>query len=277
METPKFWKPGQTKPGTVKTSTSTDCLQASKPAGESAPKQKQQVLSSSTMKMKFMLRKSGGGVAGACTVTGSAVETGTSVMGVGYAPTEDRDVFSQLPGRRSFGGFNRIVERQYVEQCADLGFRNVYIGVKPKEKVREMSHASVGQSNRRYAEGSASASGSSSSSSKKGTGKKAPVQTNEVQGQFKKQGQGKVPEQLNPWGVEEDEMLQLRPDKAQGTARTFKGGKLQGGGNGGGHGKKKDGGKGGEISGKGGGKRAMGDGGLSGRDTQASRAKKRRF
>jgi hypothetical protein len=253
------------------TGTPTDGLQASKPVGESAPKQKQQVLSSSTMKMKFMLRKGGGGGAGAGTVTGSGVETGTSAMGAGCAPTEDRDVFSQLPGRRSFGGFNRIVERQYVEQCADLGFRNVYIGVKPKEKVREMSHASVGQSNRGGAEGS------SSSSSKKGTGKKAPVQTNEVQGQGNGQGQGKLPEQLNPWG-EEDEMLQLRPDKAQGTARTFKGGKLQGGGNGGGHGKKKDGGKSGGISGgKGGGKRAMGDGGLSGRDTQASRAKKRRF
>jgi len=276
MATPGFWKPGQAKPGAVTTGASNDGLQVSKPAGESAPKQKQQVLSSSTMKMKFMQRKSRGGGGGAGAVTGAGAGTGTAAMDVGCAPEEDRDVFSQLPGRRSFGGFNRIVEKQYVEQCADLGFRNVYIGVKPKEKVREMSHASVRQSNEGGAGGargsSSSGSGSSSSSSKKGTGGKAPAQTNQVQAHA--QGQGQLPEQLNPWGTEEDEMLQLRPDKAQGTAMTFKGGKQRGGGNGGAHGKKKDGGKG---SGKGGGKRAMGDGGLSGRDTEASRAKKRRI
>jgi len=67
-------------------------------------------------------------------------------------------------------------------------------------------------------------------------------------------GTAALPEQLNPWGTEGDEMLQLRPDKAQGTAMTFNVGKQRGGGNGG-HGKKKDGGKG---SGKGGGERAVG-------------------
>lgn len=249
----KFWKPGHDKPN-PKMPDELTIVQSKADVG----------LSESTMKMKFMQRKKSGGAPMDTSRVRMAPCSGAPYVkhGNGHVPSssspsmlsavsssvfnfegsnggEEMDEATLLPGRRSFGGFNAVVERQYVARCGELGYKNVAIGPRKKDRVREEKMKDYAAENQQhdYVQDGAVGSG--------------------VQ---------------NPWGDEDDDMLQLRPDKP--SSRKFSAGAERadsGIGKGRGKGKKKGKGKG-----KGGDKRTLGDGGLSSAHTEASRAKRRK-
>jgi hypothetical protein len=103
-------------------------------------------LSESTMRMKFMQRKHGGSGlkcmktderASASTLTSGNRSEVSKSDAVPSSASVVIDLWQQLPGRRSFGGFNKVVERRYVQICEELGFKNVDIGTRKKAKKQQ--------------------------------------------------------------------------------------------------------------------------------------------
>lgn len=149
----KFWKPGQAKPDESLIEDKQNSLASDPLVGEnSGSVRKPAQLSSATMKMKFMMRKSpktsdndekerqGMQNSEKVTKDGHGMPGSGADRSVEGVEEMEVDPVAYLPGRRSFGGFNKIIERQYIARCSDLGFKNVFIGRTRPDSISSISH-----------------------------------------------------------------------------------------------------------------------------------------
>jgi hypothetical protein len=128
----EFWKPGAEKPnGTEKETDEVEKINTTRhneTMSSSGDPSKKASLSSTVMAMKFMKRKSDADAEAheqaekrrklldsQWTSEGTQVTSSNNGL---VCTRDDSDLFSALPGRRSFGGFNRPVEK-YYEQIMD--------------------------------------------------------------------------------------------------------------------------------------------------------------
>lgn len=124
-----FWKPGNVLPPSSSTAPSSSSLRLT--AGPQAPPAAPAQLSKNVMNMKFMKRKEEADVQNKeeankrrklldsqqqqqqqstmQEAVNSQPRTGNLICTI-----ETTDLYSTLPGRRSFGGFNKVVERYYA-------------------------------------------------------------------------------------------------------------------------------------------------------------------
>jgi hypothetical protein len=153
-----YWKPGSEKPSEQRKEPSSSTNQPKETAEASRNGSKTE-LSKSVMSMKFMKRKSyppssseenqpakssklessatdsSAAAAAAAGPSLSSSSSGSSsaaaqviiVNGVKIrkAADNDRRVINQYPGRRSFGGFNKAVERNYQEVLDEIKYNNL--------------------------------------------------------------------------------------------------------------------------------------------------------
>lgn len=108
-----FWQPGLSKPQQQKPQQLT--------SSNVSPNKPPQVLSRSVMSMKFMKRKEVEAAPAPAEEINSNTTENVTMMDVVEAQSssssvyqkDDTDVFQHLPGRRSFGGVNKVVEFHY--------------------------------------------------------------------------------------------------------------------------------------------------------------------
>lgn len=115
----KFWKPGNAPPALNK-----EILSSDKPSIDNSTvgekSEKSITLSKSVLNMKFMKRKDESDKIHdeqrrSSTFTDQLLSMGNDTYDMNILPTKDQISvsFQYFPGRRSFGGFNRAVERYY--------------------------------------------------------------------------------------------------------------------------------------------------------------------
>ena len=119
-----FWKPGSSQPSSAKPDpkviTSTKSAVPVKPSSSSvvAPK-----LSKGVLSMKFMKQKeSDKGTTQESVIKNMEVVT-KSASSILVCSTEHFDFTASLPGRRSFNGCNKAVERHYEQVLDDLNYK----------------------------------------------------------------------------------------------------------------------------------------------------------
>jgi hypothetical protein len=130
-----FWKPGTTQPPTKTPQKSNDILSSSATGNKSTEKT---ILSKSVMGMKFMKKKEESikieqaekikfDKINNISWIADEVAPITDLMDIDDSELtcvkDDADNFSALPGRRSFGGFNKAVEKHYQQMIDHKRFQ----------------------------------------------------------------------------------------------------------------------------------------------------------
>jgi hypothetical protein len=115
-----MWKPGTTRPSSdINDTTKNDAPSPSKTPSKSASKKK---LSGSTMNMRFMLKNRGGGGGGDAesmnvdskSTSDKPTTTAQHEHQEGFEVATPNEMYSNIFGRRSFGGFNKITEQAWT-------------------------------------------------------------------------------------------------------------------------------------------------------------------
>jgi hypothetical protein len=112
-----FWKPGMQQPS------SGNKIAAPAAAGTPVAAESKRTLSKGVLGMKFMKKKEDD--AATKPVSASKDDAGTESIAATVDPTAQTfvDPYAALPGRRSFNGCNKAVERYYESKLEDLNYK----------------------------------------------------------------------------------------------------------------------------------------------------------
>lgn len=115
-----FWKPGMPPPKALAPSTVTTAASSSSSVKVNEAKP---TLSKAVLGMKFMKKKDESSTKVEPVVTDKNVTKDTSSTGPASGGSTFKDPYAELPGRRSFNGCNKAVERYYESRLEDLNYK----------------------------------------------------------------------------------------------------------------------------------------------------------